>query len=65
MWTGRIHWKRRLLKTIAHVISVPTHFHLKKSKVEDTEKQHAQCKLHSVFRHLYRFSCGRAKRFEK
>ena len=22
VWTGRIHWKRKLLKTIGHVISV-------------------------------------------
>ena len=27
VWTGRIHWKRKLLKTTGHVISVPVYSH--------------------------------------
>ena len=41
VWTGRIHWKRKLLKTIGHVISVPVHLH---SKSKDGEyRQRTYC----------------------
>ena len=52
VWTGRIHWKRKLLKTIGHVISVPVHFHLKNLRwpTLKTRKlsRHAQRKVDGI-----------------
>ena len=47
------------INLIGYVISVPVHFHLKKSKMTRKLSRHAQCKVDSVFSHTpghsYRF----------